>query len=1008
MALELAQPVIDFLVTTVAETDFYQGIFGNLAYDAGKKMGGLTSNVVSKVFRKSLLQEETTGKIPLNHDLYRGIRHAYLSASINLLTDLKLRFPQYSHTIDHIIEVFSEEQKEIYKENYVLGNSINTPNIAYSEVYKIHPAFEGDRSQLKADLETDLRRELKQRFDDEEHGEALEKLRSEIRDTTLFNQLQNYFLKEYKDRDLIQAAFDGAMLVQLASREERELEALKTLPEETQQRVSELLEAFQKQLAPHNQEIARILKDYFNERTSLILIAIKKLESSLKSHQASEADRVIARIDQLESKPDFPAAKRIAGIKTSARLEHFTDRNQQRHDLKQLVTQNQYKLIQICGPSGVGKTTLITKLFTELEDEVAIKAFVYVTKQDISTLGLNGLFSPLAETLSPEKRHTWEQQRKESESNPENQSHKLLNLLDEQRTLLFIDNFEDFLDESNAIKNKDIASFVYTLLSSAANTSITLFITSQRAIKLPNDLMAQSHNRICEYPPRHGLQGLPEDDALKLFYALDSDRNEGIHSTPEPKLKELIKRCDANPRVLETIVGYLRNMGQLYELSDLLADEQELLNILQDPAKALYNSQPDELKGLLETLAIYGKPVPIEALNKLREQNTIELRKNLSRLDRSYALLYNKENKTFSLRAADQHYIYQQIAEASHQHKQASGYYREIRKPQENWKLIEDLQANLDEFEQLIKAQDYDAACRVLTDIDFNYLLLWGYVRETCDLHLQLLNKVQDRTLKSIHLGNLGLAYSDLGEVRKAIDYYEQALKIAREIKDKEGEAINLGNLGEGYHALGEFRKAIKYHEQALLISRELQHKRKESASLGNLGSVYRTLGEVRKAIEHYEQALEISREIQDRRGEGTDLGNLGNAYSDLGEVRKAIEYYEQSLVIDREIQNPLGEGMALFNIALINDDLKSKLTCMVRAWFLFATIGSPLQQNVLKALKHYQTEQTDFETLLRSLFPTGDSTLNAASKQNYTFFRDAPPNLPDQILQALAELETE
>ncbi len=1002
MALELAQPVIDFLVTTATETDFYQGIIGNVTYDASKKMGGLTGNVVSKVFRKRLQQEETTGKIPLNHDLYRGIRHAYLSASINLLIDLKARFPQHNHTIDHITQVFSAEQKQIYKENYVLGGSINTPNIAYSEVYKIHPAYEGDRSQLKADLETDLRRELKQRFDSEEHGEAVEKIRSEIRDTTFFNQLQDYFLQEYKDRDLIQAAFDGAMLVQLASREERELEALKTLPEETQARISELLKEFQAQLAPHNQELAKVLQDYFDERTSLILISIKKLETSLKSHQTSEADRVIARIDQLESKPDFPAAKRIAGVKTSARLEHFTDREQQRHDLKQLVAQNQHKLIQICGPSGVGKTTLITKLFDELEAEPSIHAFAYVTLQDLRSLGLSGIFGPLAETLTPELRRQWEDQRKANEGNPQNQSHSLLQLLSNQRTLLFIDNFEDLLDEHNSIKDNDVASFVYTLLDSTGHNT-TLFITSQRAIKLPNDLMAQTHNRTCEYPPRHGLQGLPEDDALKLFYALDSDRNEGIQDTPETKLKELIKRCDANPRVLETIVGYLRNMGELYELPDLLNDEKELSSILQNPAKALYDSQTDTLKHLLEALAIYNKAVPIEAITHIVGQDA-ELRKKLSQLERNYALLYNKDNKMFSLRAADQHYIYQQIAEASHQHKQAAGYYREIRKPQENWKRIEDLQANLDEFEQLIKAQDYDTACDVLTDIDFNYLMLWGYVREARDLHLQLLNKVQDKTLKGNHLGNLGNAYYGLGEVRKAIEYHEQALEISREIQDRRGEGNHLGNLGLAYKDLGEVRKAIEYYEQALEILREIQDRRGEGNHLGNLGLAYKDLGEVRKAIEYYEQALEISREIQDRRGEGADLGNLGLAYKDLGEVRKAIEYYEQALAIDREIQNPLGEGIRLFNIALVQDDLKSKLACMVRAWFLFATIGSPFQQNVLKKLKQ-QTEQKDFETLLRALFPSGDSILNTATKQTYTFFRDAPPNLPDQILKALAEL---
>ena len=64
-------------------------------------------------------------------------------------------------------------------------------------------------------------------------------------------------------------------------------------------------------------------------------------------------------------------------------------------------------------------------------------------------------------------------------------------------------------------------------------------------------------------------------------------------------------------------------------------------------------------------------------------------------------------------------------------------------------------------------------------------------------------------------------------------------------------------------------RRAIEYYEQALVISREIGDRRGEGNDLGNLGMAYADLGEVRRAIEYYEQALVISREIGDRRGEG-------------------------------------------------------------------------------------------------------------------------------------------
>jgi tetratricopeptide (TPR) repeat protein len=183
---------------------------------------------------------------------------------------------------------------------------------------------------------------------------------------------------------------------------------------------------------------------------------------------------------------------------------------------------------------------------------------------------------------------------------------------------------------------------------------------------------------------------------------------------------------------------------------------------------------------------------------------------------------------------------------------------------------------------------------------------------EYYDRALAISRKIGDRYNEGAALGDLGSAYMNLGEMHKAIEYYDMALAISREIGDRRGEGADLGNLGIAYADLGEVRKAIEYYEQALAISREIEDRRSEGNHLGNLGIVYYHLGEVCKAIEYYEQALAISREIGDRQGEGNALGNLGIAYADLGEVRKAIEYNEQALVISRRIGDRRGEGNRL------------------------------------------------------------------------------------------------
>jgi tetratricopeptide (TPR) repeat protein len=43
--------------------------------------------------------------------------------------------------------------------------------------------------------------------------------------------------------------------------------------------------------------------------------------------------------------------------------------------------------------------------------------------------------------------------------------------------------------------------------------------------------------------------------------------------------------------------------------------------------------------------------------------------------------------------------------------------------------------------------------------------------------------KIKDRVSQSVHLSNLGLAYLELGNVHKAIEYYESRLVIAQEIR---------------------------------------------------------------------------------------------------------------------------------------------------------------------------------------------------------------------------------
>jgi len=247
----------------------------------------------------------------------------------------------------------------------------------------------------------------------------------------------------------------------------------------------------------------------------------------------------------------------------------------------------------------------------------------------------------------------------------------------------------------------------------------------------------------------------------------------------------------------------------------------------------------------------------------------------------------------------------------------AADYFAQARKPRAEWKKLDDLAAQLAEFDLRCAAGDYDTAANVLLEIDFDYLLLWGHYRLMIELHMRLKDKIIVRDLHMGILNGLGLANLFIGRVKEAITYYESGLLTARGEKDRSWEGALLGNLGSAYYSLGDIHKNIDAIEQALIIEREIGERENEGRLLGNLGNLYADLGDAHKAIEFHEQAINLAQEIGDRKGEGSRISNIGLVYADLGDVSKAIEFYEQAISIAQEIGDRMSEASVLGNIGL-------------------------------------------------------------------------------------------
>ncbi|NJN11058.1 MAG: tetratricopeptide repeat protein [Richelia sp. RM1_1_1] len=229
----------------------------------------------------------------------------------------------------------------------------------------------------------------------------------------------------------------------------------------------------------------------------------------------------------------------------------------------------------------------------------------------------------------------------------------------------------------------------------------------------------------------------------------------------------------------------------------------------------------------------------------------------------------------------------------------------------------------------------------------------FGYYNEQIKLYQRLLGKL-DYQWDASCLNGLGLAHRALGKYYQSIEFHKQQLTLTRKIGDKpKGHALRdrqseenaLCNLGNVYGSIEDYQEAINYYQQALKIAHQISNHKGKSQILGNLGLIYRLLGNHRQAIKYHIQQLKIAQKIEDKESFGNALGNLGILYYFSGDYQLSIEHLQQSLLIAAQRGNKIEEAMvlgsvgnvyyALQNYSVALDYLNRQLTLSTEIGFL-------------------------------------------------------------------------
>ncbi len=165
------------------------------------------------------------------------------------------------------------------------------------------------------------------------------------------------------------------------------------------------------------------------------------------------------------------------------------------------------------------------------------------------------------------------------------------------------------------------------------------------------------------------------------------------------------------------------------------------------------------------------------------------------------------------------------------------------------------------------------------------------------------------------NLNNVGLIHRIQGRDKEALVHYRKSLAVERDLGNQRGVASSLNNIGSAYLSRDRYEKALEYYREALSIHRKLGYRNGISDVLNNIGIVRREQGKYEEALRRYRQSLAIKREQDDQRGITYTLNNIGNAHRDQGRFGKALRQYHQALRLNREIGRRQGVAYSLGHI---------------------------------------------------------------------------------------------
>ncbi len=605
-------------------------------------------------------------------------------------------------------------------------------------------------------------------------------------------------------------------------------------------------------------------------------------------------------------------------------------------EIKNLLRQNDVRLLTLTGAGGSGKTSLARTVAGELNADFADGVFFV---ELAAATEVNFVVSAIAQTL------------RVTEAGSQSPFETLREFLRTRKLLLILDNFEQVLAAAPIV-----GDFL------AASDSLTILITSRAALHLQNE--REFKVLPLDLPPTDGrfsLETADEYAAVALFRRRAQAVKPNFVLTNEnaAPIAEICRRLDGLPLAIELAAVRVR----LLSPDAILERLEHSLNLLTGGAKGLlsrhrtmrgaiewsYELLDAEEKSFFRLLAIFAGGFTVEAAEFLILDSSVFVKESAkderqktpdvfnlldSLIDNN--LLVSKEQADGNARLR----MLEVVREFALEYLENSGEAEIVRRGQAEFflaltaeaepflsgetgnKWLEKLEIEHDNLRAAIQwflEQEPERSAQMVAGL-FQFWINRSYLTEARRWLEAALEKGghAPTAMRLKLLNSFALVARHQGDYEATRRASEESLAISRTANDLSQIILSCHAVAGVELREENFAATQKLLEEALKISRETGDEKQIAFTLSALSNLFLAEGKPSAARMPIEESLVISRRLNFKVNVNINLTNLGAVAYYEGEIEEAYRHFAESLRIAQEMGNKILVSCCLDGLAAV------------------------------------------------------------------------------------------